>query len=150
MTDKTAGRALIDRARSFLNLTLKDAQDVLGAEAHVVPGDEYGRLSDVTSLESEDVFPGTLYVEADGVRLVRVNRNGLQDLTTTALRSEMGGDPVRLRSRAGKRADLLVYASEGIAFSSQAEELDFLEAFSPCTQKEYETRYYRPPGVFIR
>ena len=49
--------------------------------AQHVPGDEYGRLSDVTPLESEDVFPGTLYVEADEVRIVWVNRSDLQGIT---------------------------------------------------------------------
>ncbi len=150
MIENSAGRALMERARAFLGLSLKHAQGALGTGARVVPGDEYGRLSDVTSLESEDVFPGTLYVEGDEVRIVRISRSGLQGVTSSALRAEMEGDPIRLRSRAAKRAQLLVYASQGIAFSSQGEELDFLEVFSPCTQAEYEAWYYRPPGAFIR
>ncbi|MFW5782895.1 MAG: hypothetical protein ACOCVK_01755 [bacterium] len=150
MSNEAAATALIETARSFLGMTLREARDLLGADAHIVPGDEYGRLRDVTSLESAAVFPGTLYVEADEVRLVRVNRNGLQGMTRADLCSQMEGDPIRLRSRAGKTAQLLVYASQGVAFSSEGADLHFLEAFSPCTQREYETQYYRAPGTFIR
>ncbi|MFW5836183.1 MAG: hypothetical protein ACOCVK_02125 [bacterium] len=64
-----------------------------------MPGDEYGRLRNVTSLESEDGFPGTLYAEADEVRLVRVGPEGLHGVTRTVLCSLIAGDPVRLRSR---------------------------------------------------
>lgn len=91
-----------------------------------------------------------LGAEAHEVRLVTVNRDGLRGGTKAGLCSQIEGDPVRLRSRASKRAQLLIYASQGIAFSSQGEELDFLEAFAPCTQDEYEARYYRPPNLFIR
>jgi hypothetical protein len=150
MCDEAAGTALIERARGFLGMTLKDARDFLGRDAQVVPGDEYGWLQDLTSLGSEDVFPGTLYLEAHEVRLVRINRSGLQGITRTALCSQMKGSPVQLRSPAGKLANLLVYADQGIAFSCRGEDLHFLEAFSPCSQREYETRYYRAPPAFIR
>ncbi len=150
VTDETAGATLIETARSFLGLALTDARNALGGAAHVVPGDEYGRLLNVTSLESEDVFPGTLYVEDDKVRLVRIKGSGLRGVTRAALRSQMRGDAIGLRSRAGKLAQLLVYASDGIAFSTQDEDVHFLEAFAPCTHGEYETWYYQPPPVFIR
>lgn len=149
MSDEAAVTALIARARGFLGRTLKDAEDILGGDAQITPGDEYGGLRDLTSLES-DAFPGVLYVEADEVRLVRINRDALPGVTKTALCSRMAGDPVRLRSPAGKSAHLLVYASQGVAFSSKREDLHFLEVFSPCTQREYEVRYYRPPGIFLR
>jgi hypothetical protein len=150
MPEETTATDLLDGARAFLGLTLEEARNVLGADARSVPGDEYGRLRNVTSLESEDQFPGTLYVEADEVRFVRVGPEGLQGLTGTALCSLIADDPVRLRSRSGKRAQLLVYPGAGIAFSTQGEEIDFLEVFGPCTRREYETRYYEPPAPFIR
>lgn len=150
MSDEAAGTALIERARGFLGMTLQDARDLLGRDAQEVPGDEYGCLQDLTSLGSEDVFPGTLYVEVDEVRLVRINRSGLQGIARTALCSRMEGSPVQLRSPAGKLARLLVYAGQGIAFSCRGEDIHFLEAFSPCSQRQYETLYYRAPPAFIR
>ena len=150
MSNNADVRNVIDRARAFLGLSLEDAQHALGPDAGVVRRDEYGRLHNVTSLESENVFPGTLYAEADEIRLVRVTRNGLRDITRTAMCSQMSTDPMQLRSRAGKRAQLLAYASEGIAFSTQGEDIHFLEVFTPCTHREYEIRFYRPPSRFIR
>lgn len=150
MPEDAAAAGLIESARAFLGLTLKDARNALGKDVQQVAGDQYGRMQDVILLESTKVFPGVLYVEDDEVRLVRVDDHGLQGITRKALCSKMGDDFVRLRSRAGKRAGLLLYASHGIAFSCQGEELDFLEVFGPCTQREYVDRYYRPPPAFIR
>ncbi len=150
MPEDAAAAGLIDSARAFLGLTLEDARNVLGGDVQEVAGDQYGRMQDVISLESTDAFPFVLYVEDDEVRLVRVDHNGLHGVTRSALCSKMGDDFVRLPSRAGKRAGLLLYASQGIAFSSEGDELDFLEVFVPCTRREYEHRYYRSPPPFVR
>ncbi len=150
MPEDAAAAGLIDSARAFLGLTLKEARNALGKDVQQVAGDQYGQMQDVISLESTKVFPGVLYVKDGEVRLVRVDNHGLQGVTRTALCSKMGDDFVRLPSRAGKRAGLLLYASQGVAFSCQGEELDFLEVFGPCTQREYEDRYYRRPAAFLR
>ncbi|MFP4431870.1 MAG: hypothetical protein ACLFPV_11520 [Spirochaetaceae bacterium] len=150
MPEDNAAADLIDSARAFLGLALEDARNALGGGVEQVAGDHYGRMRDVVSLESTNAFPGTLYVKAGEVRLVRVDHNGLRDLGRSALCSKLGGDFVRLPSRAGKQAEVLLYANKGIAFSCRGESLHFLEVFGPCTQKEYEDRYYRPPGAFIR
>lgn len=141
---------LIDRARAFLNLSLDAVQQTLGDDAYTVSGDEYGNMSNLTSMESPQRFPGTVYVEDDSVVLVRVNRRGLADVSPEAFRTHLGDGAVRLRSCAGKTAHLLVYAERGIAYSAQGETVHFLEAFLPCIQREYERRIYRDPGIFIR
>ncbi|MFP4408247.1 MAG: hypothetical protein ACLFPW_06985 [Spirochaetaceae bacterium] len=150
MAGETAERALIDKGRTFLGLAPEAARNALGGAPQEVMGDAYGSMRYLTSLEAENIFPGTLYLEGDQVRLVRLHHHGLEGITRSELSSWIGGEPTMLRSRAGKRAQLLVYASKGIAFSCQGEHLDFLELFNPCTQAEYETRYYRPPAQFVR
>jgi hypothetical protein len=60
------------------------------------------------------------------------------------------GDPVSLRSRAAKRAKILVNASAGIAVSVQGTSPDFVEVFPPCTHEEYLREIYREPPRFIR
>jgi len=141
---------LINRARAFLGLTLEEAQRLLGSCAIPERGDEYGRMKDLTSLEDRQVFPGTLYLENQKVILVRVNRRGLAGLAWDGFSSLFSGAPLCLRSPAGKKANLFVYADEGLACSVQGGALDFLEVFIPCPQGEYETRIYKKPAPFIR
>jgi len=142
--------SLIATARTFLGLSLEEAKRVLDNAAQPVPGDEYGRMRNVTSIENPAVFPGTLYLENETVQLVRVGCEVLADITSTDLREHFGDDAVRLRSRAGKRAHLWVYAEQGVACSAEGETVHFLEVFPPCSQGEYEARIYREPHDFIR
>ena len=142
--------SLLTRARAFLGLGLAEVQRVLGDGARPVPGDEYGRMENVTSIENPQVFPGTLYLGNETVELVRVGRAGLAEITEPMLRAHCGPDPVCLRSRAGKTANMWVYAPQGVAYSSQGETVHFLEVFHPCSHGEYEARIYREPPDFVR
>jgi hypothetical protein len=108
MPEDAAAAGLIESARAFLGLTLKEARNALGKDGQQVAGDQYGRMQDIISLEATKVFPGVLYVEDGQVRLVQVDHQGLQGVTRTALCSKMGDDFVRLPSRAGKRAGLFL------------------------------------------
>jgi hypothetical protein len=141
---------LLSTARSYLGLTLEGAQEALGQGARPVPGDEYGRMQNVISIENREIFPGTLYLENGTVQLVRVGVDDLAGFTATALRRHCGDGAVRLRSRAGKHANLWVYAKQGIAFSTQGETIHFLEVFLPYPQREYEARIYKEHSPFIR
>lgn len=142
--------SLIADARAFLGRNLEEVQRALGPDAEPVPGDEYGRMEDVTSIRDLQVFPGTIYLKDDEVELVRVGSRDLASSTRADLDALLGDDAVRLRSRAGKRANLWVHASQGVAYSAQGEELHFLEVFRPRTQQQYEDEIYREPPAFIR
>jgi hypothetical protein len=141
---------LITYSRSFLDLSLEEAQLLLGGNAKPVEGDEYGRMRNLTSLEDPQVFQGTLYLENNRVILVHVNSLGLGGYTKEDFQSYFSGTAILLRSRAGKKANLFVYANQGIAFSAQEDRLHFLEVFSPCSQKQYEAHVYKKPAAFIR
>lgn len=79
-----------------------------------------------------------------------MGREGCGSFDSAALPRHLGDEPVRLASRAGKLAHLLVHATEGIAYSVRGETVHFLEVFRPRSRREYETQIYREPGPFIR
>ncbi|MFP4148775.1 MAG: hypothetical protein ACLFUG_04215 [Nitriliruptoraceae bacterium] len=141
---------LIARARTFLGRGLEEVQALLGPGAEPIPGDEYGRLTDLTSIEDPTVFPGTLYLADGVVDLVRVGPDDLVSVSRSDLESQLGGDAVGLASRAGKRATLWVHAPEGVAYSEEDGVLHYLEVFRPRPQERYEAELYREPGPFLR
>lgn len=142
--------AVVDDARAFLGRTLTDVQRTLGPDAEPIPGDEYGRMEDVTSIRDAAVFPGTLFLLDGEVELVYVDGEALPEVTPADLTAQLGDGAVALRSRAGKRANLWVHAEQGVAFSAQDDTLDFLEVFRPRSQAAYEAEIYREPHAFIR
>lgn len=142
--------SLVEDARAYLGLTLEEVLGVLGPEARAFPGDEYGAMHDVTSVNAEPTFPGKLYLDDGRVELVRVSRRPLADLSRADLDAQFGADAIRLRSRSGKKANLWVHAEQGVAYSAQGDTLDFLEVFGPRSQAAYEAEIYADPGAFIR
>ncbi|MBS3940884.1 MAG: hypothetical protein KG028_07980 [Actinobacteria bacterium] len=142
--------SVVADARVYLGRSLDEVLDVLGPDAEPIPGDEYGRLDDVTSIEYTPVYPGTLYLQDGVVDLVYLGRGALADVTRSQITAEVGDDGVRLRSRAGKQANLVVHAEQGVAYSAEGDTLHFLEVFRPRSQAAYEAEIYADPGAFIR
>jgi len=97
-------KSLLDNARSFLGLGGAEVLSALGETAQQVSGDEYGKMTDVTSMEAHEVFPGTLYIRNDSVELIRIGPEELTAVTPDTLRAHFGTTAVRLASRAGKTA----------------------------------------------
>lgn len=56
----------------------------------------------------------------------------------------------RVRSRAGKTSNQLIFASQGISVSLTHTEVDFLEIYQPCSLQNYLETIYDEPGKFIR
>lgn len=142
--------SVINDAKGFLGQSLDEVIETLGPDVDPVPGDTYGQLGDLTFIHAPQVFPGVLYVHNDRVELVYVGKKALTDLSPSRLADELGGEGVRLRSRAGRTAGLWVHAQRGIAYSAQGEHLDFVEVFRPRTTEQYEAQIYREPGPFRR
>lgn len=142
--------SLVDDARAYLGHDLDEVQRLLGPDAEVVPGDEYGQLQDVTSVEDPAVFAGTIYLVDDVAELVRIGPDDLTGVRRSDLDARFGDGAVRLPSRAGKRANLWVHAEQGVAYSAQDDTLDYLEVFRPRSQQRYEAGFYRRPPAFRR
>ncbi|MFW6253039.1 MAG: hypothetical protein ACOC4F_03830, partial [bacterium] len=104
MQDTSPLAGLLESARSVLGLSRDAVQQILGEDARAVPGDEYGAMKDLTSIENPQVLSGTVYLEDDAAVLVRVDQGDLTELDPEALQAHLGDGPVRLRSRTGKTA----------------------------------------------
>lgn len=142
--------AVVDDARALLGRSFEELRSHLGSDIEAVPGDEYARLQDVTSVAGGPGFPGTLYLLDGVVELIYVDGEAMTDLRAGDLAAELGDDGAALRSRAGKQATLWVHAEQGVAFSAQGDDIDFLEVFRPRTQAAYESEIYFDRGAFIR
>jgi hypothetical protein len=108
----------------------------------------YERLRPVARVRAPEVWPGYFYF--DGDRQVMLYAGEPDGADPDALAARLGPDAAELRSRAGKRAVLHVWPRQGVAFSEEGGEVDFLEVFEPTTLEDYESRIYADPGPFIR
>ena len=143
-------QSLIHNARSLLGLGLEELRRAIEVSAEAVPGDEYGKMEDVTSVDGLPGFPGTIYLQNDSVALIRIGHDALTGYSTADIKTQLGNEQLQLPSRAGKLAALYLHADQGVAYSAQKEQLHFMEVFHSCTTQEYQALIYRKPGPFIR
>lgn len=137
-------------ARAFILLSTDEVRRRLGLAAVEENSVKYEQLKNLTSLKNATVFPGTVYLKNDRVELIYFTRNTLKDLKPADLERELHGEPILLRSRAGKVANLYVHAEAGVAYSAEDDEIHFIEVFRPRPQNAYEAEIYIDPGPFIR
>ena len=124
----------------------------IGADG-VAEGVKYQGLTGVTRLSNLDRFPGHFFFEPGSDRPAMVyigDRDTLRSLRAGELMEALGGEGVRLRSRAGKRVVQHAYPDAGIAFAAEGDEIKLLEIFPPTTREDYESRIHVDPGPFIR
>lgn len=111
---------------------------------------QYEGIKGVTQYYNADVFPGRVYVSDKRVEMVYVPRTALRDVTAKEIASHIKGRTKSLRSRAGKEYTHIVDANDGVAYSTDDDEVVILEVFPPRPFKEYEEEIYEDPGEFIR
>lgn len=150
MQSDPALKRLLDDARGLVGARLETIQSFLGPAAQEEQEDQYQNLDNVSSMENHEAFPATLFMREGRVELVYIPAAGLRQFHEGDLRALMVTDPVCLPSRAGKHANLLVYAGEGIACSAGKQGLHYLEVFPPRSLQAYRESIYRDPGPFIR
>lgn len=143
--------SVLDDARAYLGRSLDDILQELGPDVDPAEGDDYGQLQDLTSVDGAGVLPGLLFFLDGQVELIYLEGDVLADLSPSDLAAQLGDDPAWLDSRAGKKANLMVYAEQGVAYSEQnGTTLHYVEVFRPRSQEAYEAEIYRQPGPFIR
>jgi hypothetical protein len=116
-------------------------------------GVKYQGLKGVTRLSNLDRFPGHFFFEPGRETPAMIyigDRDSLRPLDPGELMHALGGEGVRLGSRAGKRVVQHVYPAAGIAFAAEGDEVKLLEIFPPTTREGYESRIHVEPGPFIR
>lgn len=139
-------------SRAMLNLSPAGVRDRLDIEHGETHRDvSYEGLQGLTQYYNPAKFPGRVYVSSERVEMVYIpHGSALADTTVKELRSALTGKSKDLRSRAGKEFDHIVYATDGVAFSREDDELRFVEVFPPRPLQAYLDEIYRDPGPFTR
>ena len=120
-----------------------------GGETH--RGVRYEGLEGLSQYYNPAVFPGRVYVGSDGVEMVYVPSGpALAGVTRGDIEKGAGTQPTLLRSRAGKEYVHYAHPEQGIAYSSEGDQVRFDEIFRPRSLDAYEAEIYRDPGPFIR
>jgi hypothetical protein len=113
------------------------------------PRARYEGLQDLTGYFNPAVFPGRVYVGSARVQMVYIPAGpALRGVTPAELGARMGSEPVLLRSRAGKEYVHYAHPEQGVAYSSDGDEVVFVEVFPPRSLGAYLAEIYRDPGLF--
>lgn len=139
----------LTEVRSLLSLTEDELRERLGPNVEEDPESDYEGLEDVLELTGGSV-PGSVYLRDGRVVLVYVPRRAVEGTDPADLESQLSTEPARLRSRAGKTANLWVRPGEGVAYSADSSKVHFVEVFPPSTLEEYREQIYVDHGPFIR
>lgn len=112
----------------------------------------YQGLNGVTRVYNTEFFPGLILFQNDKVVLIYTSDAELiANISVDELIKEYGDkDENSLRSRAGKKSNLMVYPEVGFALSVGGGEVEFIELFQPTTMEQYKNEIYQEPGPFIR
>jgi hypothetical protein len=144
-----AGRLDLAEARALLALPQDELLARLGASAEDIDdGYAYEGLQGLSVLFRPEAFPGRIYLRDGRPQVIYVSGDG--GWTEAGLQAELGGPGAELRSRAGKTSTQHAYPEQGVAFSSDGDEVAFIEVFPPRPLADYERDIYREPGPFIR
>ncbi len=120
-----------------------------GDGLHVNEDFAYDRWEHLTRYYNEAIDLGSYYLEDDHVVLIyfgdlelgtRIAEKDLTDALGTPLPEQV------LRSTAGKRALLKVYATDGLAYAVLDGEVQYIELFQSMTFAEYVSKIYKEPG----
>ena len=139
-------------SRALLEMTEAGVRRELDADHGEVRDDvAYEGLEGVTQLYNRDRFAGRVYLRDGRVAIVYVPHGpALSRTSVKQLIRGLHGKRKEMRSRAGKEFTHVVYAEDGIAFSADHDDLQFVEVFRPRSLKDYLAQVYRDPGPFIR
>jgi len=118
---------------------------IRSSEGDVDDGDGYQSLEDLSVVRSKKYDNARFYFNGPDLVMIAVSE---PSISAADIRSMMGDDVVELRSRQGKSAMIQVDAAAGLAFSSDDDEVGFLEIFPPTTADDYRQQIYWEPPAF--
>lgn len=136
----------LDQLIEFIAMDRAAVVAAAGAtDTDVEDGYSYQSMGGLSLLELPRLRDVGVYFDGDAVAVIAVSE---PSIGAGELRSRMGDDIVELRSRQGKRAMIELDAAHGIAFSSDDDEVGFVELFPPTTAEEYRARIWFEPPAF--
>jgi hypothetical protein len=115
-------------------------------EAAVTTGVPYGQRD---GLDEVNTPTGRVVFDGKHVAVVYISGRALAPTSPPDLLIELGGPGEELPGAGGPGYELHVYPDQGLAFSHDADRLDFVEAFPPTTLSGYRATLYRTPPSFI-
>ncbi|MFT3773293.1 MAG: hypothetical protein QM820_48560 [Minicystis sp.] len=145
-------RTDVDRWLSFRDLSQTQIMTRIGADArHVRRGVKYQRLTNLIEVRNEKADPAFFHFRDDKLVLLYVSgKEALGALRAPALYAQLGGRGVELASRSCHSCVLHVYPQKGVAFSSEGDDLNFVEVFPPTTIEAYQAEVYIEPTPWLR
>jgi len=117
---------------------------------HIAQHVKYEKLVDVTRV---DVSESEFFFFKEGALQIIYISNGI--VASKLWREckdlfDVDEPEKRVRSRAGKTSNQLIFAHQGVTVSMSQSDIDFIEIYPSCSLQEYLDGVYREPGLFIR
>lgn len=117
---------------------------------HFEAGVRYERLRPVDCLHVPGAHPAHFYFDGSRLAMIYLGAGALAGVDPAILEPALGEPEAVLASRAGYNSTIRVFATKGVAFSSDDADVEFLEVFPPTTLDRYVAEVYEDPGEFIR
>jgi hypothetical protein len=136
----------LDQLIEFTTMDRAGVLEAVGATAEAVEmGYSYQSMGGLCVLESPKHRDTRFFFNGDAVVMVALAEPSID---ANELRQRMGDGVVELRSRQGKRSMIEVDAAIGLAFSSDDDDVGFVEVFPPTTADDYRARIWFEPPAF--
>lgn len=109
----------------------------------------YEKLMNVTLINLRDQF---FYFKDGKLRMIYISDATLAQKLWSEFKSLLNNAAPEktVRSRAGKTANQLIFAKQGVTASITKDDVHFIEVYPPCSLEYYLEHIYREPGPFIR
>ncbi|WP_428263370.1 hypothetical protein [Haliangium sp.] len=125
------------------------AKELAITDAHIATDRSFERLAPVTQWHNPDAHPGYFIFQGDALVMIYIDDEAaLADLDPAEVAADLGTPDASLRSRAGKRVPLHVYAQQGVAYAGDAKAVRYLQIFTPMTLDEYQQKIYQEPPPY--
>jgi hypothetical protein len=110
----------------------------------------YEKITDVDRVQLGD--DQHFYFKDGGLKMIYLSEGRLATTVWTEFKSsaDASASETVVRSRAGKTANQVVFAEQGITASVQGNDVNFVEIYPPQSLEEYLATIYREPMPFIR
>ncbi|MBT1705129.1 hypothetical protein [Chryseosolibacter indicus] len=108
----------------------------------------YEKITSVTRVSLGD--GKNFYFKEGKLKLIYISRDTLTKKLWNEFKSITNTSEKRVRSRAGKTANQLIFAAHGITASVTKDEVNFIEIYPPCSLEYYLENIYKEPRPFIR
>ena len=116
----------------------------------IVEDVRYEKINDVTRVDLPD---NQFFFFNDGLlKMIYISGETVVNKVWNEFKStaDVSVPEKRVRSRAGKTSNQLIFAAKGFTVSITHNDVNFIELYPPCSLEDYLEKIYIEPGPFIR